>query len=139
VLRLAGTVNFKTGRYARIIEANPALPPYEPGRLVGDLPDPPPPVASEVTVQGGAGRGEDPYKRIPAPVYFALLAGIRVPARGGLVRCPAHEDEHPSCSVAAEPGNVWRCHACGAGGNDPRPGVGSARRAYRARAAARRL
>ena len=29
VLRLAGTVNFKTGRHARIIEANLALPPYK--------------------------------------------------------------------------------------------------------------
>jgi hypothetical protein len=40
VLRLAGTVNFKTGRHARVIEANLALPPYEATRLVGDLPDP---------------------------------------------------------------------------------------------------
>jgi hypothetical protein len=29
VLRVAGTVNFKTGRYARIIEANLGLPPYD--------------------------------------------------------------------------------------------------------------
>ena len=40
VLRLAGTINFKTGRQARIIEANLALAPYEPAKLVGDLPDP---------------------------------------------------------------------------------------------------
>jgi hypothetical protein len=115
VLRVAGTVNFKTGRHARVVEANLALPPYEPRRLVGDLPDPPDAIRP---ARNGPARGEeeaDPYKRIPAAVYFSLLAGITVPARGGLVRCPAHDDEHPSCSVSTtEP--VWRCHACGAGG-----------------------
>lgn len=113
VLRLAGTINFKTGRHARIIEANLALPPYEPRRLVGDLADPPTRLAAPV--RRVAKTDDDPYKRIPAAAYFALLAGITVPARGGLVRCPAHKDEHPSCSVSAtEP--VWKCHACGAGG-----------------------
>jgi CHC2 zinc finger len=115
VLRLAGTVNFKTGRYARIMEANLALPPYDPARLVGDLADPPELAATEVAIRRREGRGEDPYKQIPAPAYFPLLAGITVPPRGGLVRCPAHDDEHPSCSVSpTEP--VWKCHACGAGG-----------------------
>ncbi len=113
VLRLAGTVNFNTGRYARIIEANLALAPYPPGQLVGDLADPP---DTRVPATHRPGKpDEDPYKRIPAVVYFPLLAGIHVPPRGGLVRCPAHDDEHPSCSVSAtEP--VWRCHACMAGG-----------------------
>jgi hypothetical protein len=60
--------------------------------------------------------GGDPHKQIPAPVYFALLAGITVPLRGGLVRCPAHDDDHPSCSVAGEHARVWHCHACGTGG-----------------------
>ena len=116
VLRLAGTVNFKTGRHARIIEANLALPAYKLEQLVGDLPDPPNAHAPSPDVQRRGGEGEDPYKRIPATRYFPLLAGVTVPPRGGLVRCPAHDDEHPSCSVAAEPGTLWRCHACGAGG-----------------------
>jgi hypothetical protein len=113
VLRLAGTINFKTGRHARIIDANLALPPYEACRLVGDLADPPTKPAAAIRREGKA--DDDPYKRIPAAAYFPELAGIRVPLRGGLVRCPAHDDEHPSCSVSAtEP--VWKCHACGAGG-----------------------
>jgi Hint domain/LAGLIDADG-like domain len=117
VLRLAGTINYKTRRYARIIEANLALPPYAPAALVGDLRDPHPPRSQGVRLrQGGAGEADDPFKRIPAPEYFAALAGIKVPPRGGLVRCPAHDDEHPSCSVAGHPGTVWSCHACGAGG-----------------------
>src|SRR5207302_547730 len=116
VLRLAGTINYKTGEHARIIEANLALPPYDPGRLVGDLADPPAAHAASPAVQRGEGEGSDPYKRIPAPAYFATLAGITVPPRGSLVRCPAHDDEHPSCSVSGAPDNVWKCHACGAGG-----------------------
>jgi hypothetical protein len=113
LLRLAGTINFKTGNWERVIEANLALPPYEPHRLVGDLADPPTTLCAPV--RRHAKTDDDPYKRIPAPTYFALLAGITVPPRGGLVRCPAHDDEHPSCSVSAtEP--VWRCHACSAGG-----------------------
>ena len=116
VLRLAGTVNYKTGRYARIIEANLALPPYDPGRLVGDLADPPKSHAAPLAVRRGEGQTPDPYKCIPAPAYFARLAGITVSARGSLVRCPAHDDEHPSCSVSGTPDNVWKCHACGAGG-----------------------
>ena len=115
VLRLAGTVNYKTGNYARILEANLALPAYEPARLVGDLPDPTDPSPPSLTVQRRGRDGDDPFKRIPAPLYFAPLAGITVPPRGGLVRCPAHDDEHPSCSVSgAEP--VWACHACPASG-----------------------
>jgi hypothetical protein len=117
VLRLAGTVNFKRGQWARIIEANLALPSYEPAALVGDLADPPD--ARAPTVQpghGGNGEEADPFKQIPAPVYFAQLAGIPVPPRGGLVRCPAHDDDHPSCSVSGEPENVFHCHACNAGG-----------------------
>jgi len=115
VLRLAGTVNFKTGRHARIIEANLALPPYDPSRLVGDLPDPPAHPAPSPVARRRGGESDDPYKRIPAAVYFPLLAGIKVPPRGGLVRCPAHDDEHPSCSVSPnEP--VWKCFACGASG-----------------------
>jgi hypothetical protein len=116
VLRVAGTVNFKTGRFARVVEANLALPPYDPASLVGDLVDPPQTRARAPQITARRKTEEaDPYKHIPAPAYFAALAGIEVPPRGGLVRCPAHDDEHPSCSVSAtEP--VWVCHACGVGG-----------------------
>src|SRR5438552_3271691 len=40
VMRLAGTVNGKTGAFARIVEADFQLPPYPIEQLVGDLPDP---------------------------------------------------------------------------------------------------
>jgi hypothetical protein len=116
VMRLAGTVNGKTGAYARIVEADLALAPYPIEQLVGDLPDP--------SLHAGRrasrpGESADPYKRISPPVYFEKLAGIVVP-RDGLVSCPApgHADRHPSCSVGADPSTGWRCHSgtCGARG-----------------------
>jgi hypothetical protein len=119
VMRLAGTVNGKTGRDARILEADFHLAVYPIDELIGDLPDPTP-IAS-----GGGDRARravehrDPYKRISPPEYFERLAGIDVP-RGGLVRCPArwHEDRHPSCSVGVDANAGWCCHAasCGARG-----------------------
>ena len=115
--RLAGTVNSKSGQYARILEADFQLAPYPIEALIGDLPDPP--------TQAPAPRGRrtlnhaDPYKRISPPEYFEALAGIEVP-RGGLVHCPAswHADVHPSCSVGTEATQGWKCHggSCGAGG-----------------------
>jgi hypothetical protein len=113
VLRLAGSVNGKTGAYARIVEADFALAPYPLAQLVGDLPDhathtPPRPRRR--------GKSIDPYKRISPPEYFEKLAGIVVP-RDGLVSCPApeHDDRNPSCSVGASPETGWCCHAGGCG------------------------
>jgi hypothetical protein len=111
VLRLAGTVNGKTGEHARILEADLALPGYPIRQLVGDLPDPvdySPPRASTPTTNS------DPYKRIAPREYFERLAGIVVP-RDGLVHCPAHEDRVPSCSVGTDASQGWRCHAGGCG------------------------
>jgi hypothetical protein len=118
-MRLAGTVNWKTGRYARIVDADLQMTPYSPEALVGDLPDPPWATshhAARTLTDGGSER--DPYKRIPPPVYFEALAGITVPATGGRVRCPAsgHEDRHPSCDVSCRPEAGWYCRACEVGG-----------------------
>jgi hypothetical protein len=113
VMRLAGTINGKAGAHARILEADLALPGYPIAALVGDLPDPrattPPRPRQRVA-------NSDPYKGISPPEYFEKLAGVVV-SREGLVRCPAagHEDRHPSCSVGADAGQGWRCHAGGCG------------------------
>jgi hypothetical protein len=113
VMRLAGTINGKTGAYARILEADLHLPGYPIGQLVGDLPDPAPRIAPRAH-RGGDSR--DPYKRISPPEYFEKLAGVVVP-RDGLVCCPAvsHEDRIPSCSVGTDASQGWRCHAGGCG------------------------
>ena len=116
VMRLAGSVNGKTGAHARILEADFQLPGYPIGQLVGDLPDPFPTVSHRPRREGDSG---DPYKRISPREYFERLAGVVVP-RDGLVCCPAagHEDRIPSCSVATDPSQGWCCHAgaCGARG-----------------------
>lgn len=119
VMRLAGTVNWKTGHHARVVEVDFALPAYSLRELVGDLPDP-----AQTRPRVGArsprrAAHEDPYKQIAPPEYFRRLAGITVP-RGGLVSCPApwHDDVHPSCSVGVDATQGWCCHAgsCGARG-----------------------
>jgi hypothetical protein len=52
---------------------------------------------------------------------LGLIAGPatwRRQPRGGIGRCPAHDDRHPSCSVQERDGCLlWRCHACQAGGD----------------------
>lgn len=115
LMRLAGTVNHKSGRWAQILEADLALQPYDAEDLVGDLPDAPGSEAPRVTTS----KSGDPYKRIPPPEYFKRLAGIAVP-RGGLVSCPVphHRDRHPSCKVGTHAEQGWCCHSasCGARG-----------------------
>jgi hypothetical protein len=114
VMRLAGSVNGKTGAHARILEADLALPGYPIRHLVGDLPDPTPVTPRRAPISGGS--SSDPYKRIGPREYFERLAGVVVP-RDGLVCCPAagHEDRNPSCSVGTDASQGWRCHAGGCG------------------------
>ena len=111
VMRLAGTINGKTGASARILEADLALPAYPIRQLVGDLSDP---VARAPRRTDPSSASPDPYKRIGPREYFERLAGIVVP-RDGLVRCPAHDDRNPSCSVGVDSSQGWRCHAGGCG------------------------
>jgi hypothetical protein len=107
VLRLAGTINHRTGRYARIVRVDLSLPPYEITKFVGELRDPP--RSRPVRERDLRGHAYDPYRLIAASVYFPVLAGVEVPASGNM-HCPspAHPDEHPSFSVN---GTVFHCHA----------------------------
>jgi hypothetical protein len=116
VMRLAGSVNGKTGRFARIVQLDLRLPAYTPRTLFGDLADPPARAPAARPVRRGGprrlGGSLDPYKLIPAAIYFPRLAGIDLPDRGNIsCPCPSHQDEDPSCSVGAY---GWRCHGCGA-------------------------
>jgi hypothetical protein len=116
VMRLAGTVNGKSGRYARIIWADLALAPWLPGELVGDLPDPPQPGRVRARAVGLVNH-DDPYKRISPAEYFQRLACIEVPEHR-LVTCPnpAHGDATPSCHVGTCASEGWCCFGCGAAG-----------------------
>jgi hypothetical protein len=118
VMRLAGTINYKTGRYARLVQVDLSLAPYSVTELVGDLADPPSGIASSRRRPRARGGGpEDPYRRIPPPEYFAKLAGVSVP-RSGYVLCPSsrHAEKTASCRVWPEPAGGWWCFGCGAGG-----------------------
>ena len=116
VMRLAGTVNAKTGDLARIIWADLALAPWYLRELVGDLPEPPTPRRTRRRV-GAPIVHDDPYKRIAPAEYFRRLAGVDVPEHG-LVSCPSptHTDSTPSCHVGTDAGEGWCCHGCGAAG-----------------------
>jgi hypothetical protein len=120
VLRLAGTRNYKRGEWARIIDADLALAPYEPGELVDDLPDPETRLSRKRSSRpdGPHDQDDDPYRRIPAVEYMARLAG-RYVNRKGFVRCPApgHEDKHPSCHVGGPNPALFQCKSCGAAGS----------------------
>jgi hypothetical protein len=113
ILRLAGTVNYKTGEWARIVRADLHLPGYDIRSLIGDLPDPKP-AAKRVGVRIDH---DDPYRRVSPPEYFWKLAGLDVP-ESGWVRCPNanHDDHHPSCQVWADATRGFYCFSCGAGG-----------------------
>jgi hypothetical protein len=112
VLRLAGTINGKTGRYARIVRIDLNLAPYAPQALIGGLPDPP--RSQPVRKRDLRARKYDAYRLIPTSVYFPLITGEDLPHLGK-IRCPSptHEDREASCSVSEY---VWFCHACQAGG-----------------------
>jgi hypothetical protein len=114
VFRLAGSPNYRRGKWARVIEANLALSAYTVEELVGDLPDD---SDADWVHRPTSTAGDDPYKRIPAAEYMPRLAG-RTPDRSGKVRCPVpdHDDKHPSCSVTGPNHECWQCQSCGAAG-----------------------
>lgn len=113
VMRLAGTVNFKTGQYARILYADFHRPGYPIGDFIGRLADPPPkPKPPKRRLEDFYG-GPDPYEAIPAVVYYEALTGRE--AGRGLVQCPHpdHPDSDPSCSLGSgDRSHLWKCHAC---------------------------
>ncbi|MDP1847014.1 MAG: hypothetical protein Q8K79_04400 [Solirubrobacteraceae bacterium] len=115
VMRLAGTINGKSGRCARIVSADLAHPGWALDKLLAGLPATPRP-SIRCPAQTPL-LHDDPYKRIAPAEYFRRLAGIEVPA-SGLVRCPspAHEDTTPSCHVGRDASEGFCCHGCGIGG-----------------------
>ena len=108
-MRLAGTVNWKTGRYARIVDADFQMTLYSPEALVGDLPDPLWATSHHALRTPAGGTERDSYKRIPPPVYFEALAGS--PSRRPAAGCAAPSqhtktDIHPAMEQPAPDGLV---------------------------------
>ena len=105
VMRLAGTVNWKTGRYARIVQADLALAPYPIAQLVGDLPEPAPPRPVRPAtrpIRPRCGRSRRPVQA-DRPAGLLRGAGGR---RGPAVRAGALPLPH-----ASRPGPVLRRRA----------------------------
>jgi hypothetical protein len=115
VMRLAGTVNAKSARCARIVSADLGHAGWALDELLAELPATPRP-SVRARAQTALAH-DDPYKQIAPVEYFRRLAGIEVPA-SGLVRCPSptHEDMTPSCHVGRDAGEGFCCHGCGIGG-----------------------
>ena len=80
--------------------------------LVGHLSDPPPPIAPARSQRSSS----DPLLRIPPADYVEQLTGRR-PGRNGKLRCPFHDDAHPSLHVYADPARGWFCFGCRRGGS----------------------
>ena len=114
-MRLAGTVNGKTGAHARILEADLALPAYPIGQLVGDLPDPIPHDRAPRTRQHGRQPGSVQADQ-PARVLRAARRDRR-PARRARVaaRRPARGPQSRRARSGPDPSQGWRCHAGGCG------------------------
>lgn len=92
------------------------------GPVVADVPDEAPPrrriPATPATRRDEA--AETPIERFNAAVTVTTVLARQygldaVPGR--TVRCPAHEDRHPSLSIARDDQRVW-CHAAGCPLND---------------------
>jgi hypothetical protein len=115
VMRVAGTVNAKTGEHAWIVSADVGHAGWALDDLLAGLPATPRPSVRARAKTAPA--HDDPYKQIAPVEYFRRLADIEVPA-SGLVRCPSptHEDSTPSCHVGRDAGEGFCCHGCGIGG-----------------------
>lgn len=114
VLRLAGSINHKTGAYARLRWVDLHHAGYQADQIAAVLPPEPAPASAPIPARGLGARGADPYKAIHPFEYVSTLTG-RAVSSAGFVSCPHrdHEDRHPSCKVSEE---GFYCHSCGAGG-----------------------
>ena len=116
-MRLAGTVNGKTGRHARVIWADLALAPWSVRELVGDLPDPPTAQARPRARARASSTTTTPTSASRRPSTSCGWRASRCPSTGS---CPAPTrrtaTRRPSCHVGSDAGEGWCCFGCGAAG-----------------------
>ena len=108
-------MNSKTGRHARILEADFQLAPYPIEQLVGDLPDPTPPAQPTTGAQSRAPGSVQADQ--PAGVLRAARRDRGAARRTGQLPAPWHPTRtRPARSGPTRQG--WKCHggSCGAGG-----------------------
>jgi hypothetical protein len=115
-MRVPGTINARRGRLARIVRLDPARPPVDASRLRARLPDPRPADPRPARPRSSRRLLEDEAAKLTPPYYFRLLAGRDVSDRGGVVRCPVHDETASSCMVYPDVERGWHCFGCGLGG-----------------------
>jgi hypothetical protein len=117
MMRLPGSFNGKRGRWCRVLRADRSRSLVDPDQVRKAIHDPEPPPGRAPRSNGYQRSGEDELARVDTPSYFRALAGVEVPADGGMIPCPLpdHQDSHASCQVSeAERG--WWCFGCAAAG-----------------------
>lgn len=117
ILRVPGTLSHKHDPPTRVETLR-----HHPGRrvdatdVVGALPDPPAPAKATFVANPAPGRGGDPLLAVAPDVYVRRLLGVEVP-RHRKVRCPFHDDHHPSLHIYETAERGWYCFgACRRGG-----------------------
>ena len=113
IMRLPGSFNGKRGAWCAIRRVDLTAAPLVIERVVAALPDPDPP--RPVRRQRFVARRDDYLATLTPPRYFALLCGLEVPASGGYVSCPLHEERTASCHVWPDERGWW-CFGCSRGG-----------------------
>ena len=115
VMRLAGSVNGKTGAHARILEADLALPAYPIGQLVGDLPDP-----RHVRAARAHRRRRRTRTRTSGSARASTSSGSPGSSSHATGSCTAPRTRTGSrpARSGVDASQGWRCHAgtCGARG-----------------------
>ena len=115
ILRVPGTLSHKhmppTPVQALRLEPDRRLDAID---VVGSLPDPPAP--ARAMAAPAPQRHDDPLLDVAPDVYVRRLLGVEVP-RHRKVRCPFHEDRHPSLHVYDTSERGWYCFGrCRRGG-----------------------
>ena len=137
VMRLAGSINGKTGAYARIVEADFALAPYPIAQLVGDLPDPATHTSPRPQAPGQEHRPVQADQ--PARVLREARRDRRPARRARVLPCARSRRSQPVVLGRNQPGDrvVLSLGVLRGARRDLRPRVGAARRAVGPRAARR--
>jgi hypothetical protein len=109
VMRIPGTLNHKHDRPTdcELVDSNNAR--YAVSDIEAELPPlAAPAVASSVAADRGECTGDGPTSAI-----LALLDGVTGTDNGWTARCPAHNDQHPSLSIATGEDRrcLLKCHA----------------------------
>jgi hypothetical protein len=116
LMRLPGTVNYKTGAPCRLLRVDLRPRRTDPNELLGPrfaIPEP----ARRPDPARKIGRRADPLRDLDPPSYFRALAGVDV-TEAELIACPLpdHADRTPSCRVYATAQRGWWCFGCARGG-----------------------